>query len=80
MNAVANIILQNLVDHAVACHPAQTGKSVSYDQHAKMTFAGAGRAAMTGMKIGLVDDLEPCRPQRDNQFFAHPLFGGRYAR
>ena len=41
-----------------------------------MAFAGAGRAAMAGVKLGFVDDIEPGRFERDHQFFANALICG----
>ena len=41
-----------------------------------MAFAGAGRAAMAGVKLGFVDDIEPDRLERYHQFFANALICG----
>ena len=41
-----------------------------------MAFASAGRAAMAGVKLGFVDDVEPGRLERYHQFFANALICG----
>ena len=54
---------QRLVDEAMPRQPRLAGKQRRDDQHAKVALAGARRAAMAGMQVRLVDDLEARRAE-----------------
>ncbi len=61
MDATRKLILEKLVDEAVTFDTRLARKFFRYYEDAKMALAGAGRIAMTRMKLGFVDDVEPCR-------------------
>jgi hypothetical protein len=52
---------------AVACQPRFAGESRRYDQHAKVTLAGARGAAMTGVQVRFVDHVDAQRLQGRRQ-------------
>src|SRR5262245_14739731 len=67
---------QNLVDQAVAFYARLASERRRHDEHAKMALAGAGRAAMAGVEVGLIDDLEARWLQRLAQLLADRRLDG----
>ena len=76
MDTASKFILEKLVDETMAFDAGLAGKDFGHHKDAKVALAGAGRIAMTGVKLGLVDDVEPRRPQSDHQLFSKSACNG----
>ena len=76
MDTARKFILEKLVDQTMTFDAGLAGKCFRHYEDAKVALASAGRIAMTGVKLGLVDDVEPRRPQSDHQLFSKSACNG----
>lgn len=78
MDTAGKLILEKLVDEAMAFDTRLAGKHLRHDEYPKMALAGAGRIAVPRMKFGFVDDVEPRRPQSNHQLFSKSACNGHF--
>jgi hypothetical protein len=76
MDIARKFILEKLVDQTMTFDAGLAGKCFRHYEDAKVALAGAGRIAMAGMKLRLVDDVEPRRTEPNHQFFPDAAFNG----
>ena len=76
MNAAADLVFEKIVDEAVALDTRFPRKGAGDNKDAKVAFSRAGRTPMSGVKLGLVDNVESRRAKLHHQFFAKALGNG----
>ncbi len=72
VDSTRKFVLQKLVDEPMTFDTGLARKYIRDDKYAEMAFASSRRATVTGMKLRLIDDIEPCRLQPDHQLFSNP--------
>ena len=67
MKAGLELRLQQPVNETLSLDPTEPDKGIRHDHHRVVSFSPRTGAGMTGMAMGIVDDLETgwreCRPQ-----------------
>jgi len=77
MNEPAKLFGKDFVDQPVTLDTGLAGESRRHDKHPEVAVSRPRRGPVAGVLFAFVEDVEACRLQRYDQFFAHLLFNAQ---